>query len=413
MNHFEQQSYYELLEIPFSASQAQILGAYTQAMETYAPDSIAVYTLVDPGQLDALHQRLAQARDVLCTLEQRLEYDRLLGVTRTPEELASLRIEALKRSADTEAVPAEAEAQTPSPELSAVEAVELSEAEVVEDALVVEAAAPVVEAAAPVVEAAAPVVEADAPVVEEDPIIEVTPVEASEVVGVEAALVVVEESSPTNVPPVPVESAPPPSPEPLVAAEPAPSTPDASSPDSPPGAKPVIHARPSAPVRRHGAVVPPPLPPRQALRPTPARLESKPPRSGVRPGQQLGEAPVPPPAAPSLPAEPPLNPASMKGRDSRTRLKTIVDIAADTEFNGELLRQVREGLSLSPHSLADRTRISVRHVENIEADRYDSLPVSVYLRGMLMSIARELGLDPVQVSRSYMTLASSEDKKKR
>ena len=122
---------------------------------------------------------------------------------------------------------------------------------------------------------------------------------------------------------------------------------------------------------------------------------------------------MPPPAAPGLPAEPPLNPASMKGRDSRTRLKTIVDIAADTEFNGELLRQVREGLSLSPHSLADRTRISVRHVENIEADRYDSLPVSVYLRGMLMSIARELGLDPVQVSRSYMTLASSEDKKKR
>jgi cytoskeletal protein RodZ len=57
--------------------------------------------------------------------------------------------------------------------------------------------------------------------------------------------------------------------------------------------------------------------------------------------------------------------------------------------------------------LADRTRISSRHVENIEADRYDGLPAAVYLRGMLMSIARELGLDPLRVSRSYMTLVSA------
>ncbi|MET0405246.1 MAG: helix-turn-helix transcriptional regulator, partial [Cystobacter sp.] len=130
-------------------------------------------------------------------------------------------------------------------------------------------------------------------------------------------------------------------------------------------------------------------------------------------GPQLGEASVLSQAAAIATAESALAQVAVKARDSRTRLKTVVDISSEAEFNGELLRQVREGLKLSAHSLADRTRISVRHVENIEADRYDSLPASVYLRGMLMSIARELGLDPLRVSRSYMNLAASEEKRRR
>jgi cytoskeletal protein RodZ len=56
--------------------------------------------------------------------------------------------------------------------------------------------------------------------------------------------------------------------------------------------------------------------------------------------------------------------------------------------------------------LADRTKIGTRHLENVEADRYEALPTSVYLRGILMSLARELGLDPLRVSKSYLTLAS-------
>ena len=66
MKHFEQQSYYELLEVPVTASEDQILDAYARAMETYSPDSIAVYTLADPEQLDALRQQLTQAMEVLC-----------------------------------------------------------------------------------------------------------------------------------------------------------------------------------------------------------------------------------------------------------------------------------------------------------------------------------------------------------
>jgi DNA-binding transcriptional regulator YiaG len=183
------------------------------------------------------------------------------------------------------------------------------------------------------------------------------------------------------------------------------------------GLKPAIHARPMAPVSRHAQAVPPPLPPRNGAR-APVRPEAESARAVPPPparpnGQQPGEAPVLAEASALANAESALALVSAKPRDSRTRLKTVVDIPADAEFNGELLRQIREGRNLSLQMLADRTRISSRHVESIEADRYDSLPASVYLRGMLMSIARELGLDPLRVSRSYMGLVASGEKKNR
>ena len=42
------------------------------------------------------------------------------------------------------------------------------------------------------------------------------------------------------------------------------------------------------------------------------------------------------------------------------------------------------------------------HIENIEGDRFEQLPASVYLRGILLSMARELRLDGQKVSRSYL-----------
>ena len=54
--------------------------------------------------------------------------------------------------------------------------------------------------------------------------------------------------------------------------------------------------------------------------------------------------------------------------------------------------------------VAERTRIGSKHLENVEADRYDALPATVYLRGILMSLAKELRLDGVRVSRSYLSL---------
>jgi hypothetical protein len=89
-------------------------------------------------------------------------------------------------------------------------------------------------------------------------------------------------------------------------------------------------------------------------------------------------------------------------RESRPRL----DIPPDAEFNGELLRQVREAYGLSLQQVAERTRITRIHLENVEADRYDHLPATVYLRGILVNLARELRLDPARVSKSYLLAAS-------
>lgn len=83
------------------------------------------------------------------------------------------------------------------------------------------------------------------------------------------------------------------------------------------------------------------------------------------------------------------------------------EVPPGVEFNGDLLRQVRMARGLSLLQLSERTRIGVRHIENLEGDRYDQLPAMVYLRGMLMSLARELGLDGLRVSKSYLTFVEA------
>jgi len=81
-----------------------------------------------------------------------------------------------------------------------------------------------------------------------------------------------------------------------------------------------------------------------------------------------------------------------------------LEIPPDAEFNGELIRRVREAKGLTLHQIAEKTRISVRHLENVEADRYGDLPAPVYLRGILMNLSKELKLDSLRVSKSYLDL---------
>ena len=89
----------------------------------------------------------------------------------------------------------------------------------------------------------------------------------------------------------------------------------------------------------------------------------------------------------------------------RTPVPTrIVDVPPGTIVNGELLRQARVAQGLTVARLAERTRIGSSHIESIEADRLDRLPAMVYLRGMLMSVAREIGLDPQQVVKGYVAM---------
>ena len=112
----------------------------------------------------------------------------------------------------------------------------------------------------------------------------------------------------------------------------------------------------------------------------------------VRPPQEaVAVTPLPSPALPPVPSEAPHKPFVPPEGASWT---------------GELLRQAREARGLTVVQMADRTKLSRLHIECVEGERFDQLPVAVYLRGIVMCIARELRLDGQKVARSYLERAS-------
>jgi hypothetical protein len=423
MKPFEQQTYYELLEVPVTASVSEIRDAHSRMLEQYSPDSIAIYALVEPEQLDALRARLTEAMEILTEPDLRLEYDRTVGVVRPEGAVSPLPAPVVKP----------AEEDVPELELSVVQNVVQS----VEPVRPVEVApvAPVAEAVpeptrqeapvvAPVVAAKEPVREVVEPATPGIPVAAV-PVGRPPFQGYMFSAPLKAEAPAEAPPPAPVTV-----PVSVAPAGPAPSAPAVEPVAVAPVSVPVAVTPPStpaAPVKERptavasgarpgsasrGAVpsVPPPLPPRSALR-TPVQAAAQRAAAAAAAASQSSVAPPAPPE-PVATEQGPVSSApesalaiAPKPRESRTRLKSV-DLSPDTEFTGEVLRRVREQRGFTLAQLAERTRISTRHLENVEADQYGGLPATVYLRGILMNIARELGLDPLKVSRSYLALAA-------
>lgn len=89
--------------------------------------------------------------------------------------------------------------------------------------------------------------------------------------------------------------------------------------------------------------------------------------------------------------------------DARDRdLPPAPAITPDTEFDGTLLRAVRESRGLDLKYISKRTRISLNYLEAIEDDDFGALPALVYVRGFVTEVAKCLELDPVQVAHSYV-----------
>ena len=184
-----------------------------------------------------------------------------------------------------------------------------------------------------------------------------------------------------------------------------------------PGASPGYAAVASPPVAPPVETIPPPM----ISAPLPIFVVSPPPAPAIR----LADAP--PPLMSDAPARPPTEKEpeisrlsddsvevamvpvrSAATREFRTEQKPKpFEVPNGVEFNGDLLRQVRMARGLSLAQLSERTRISTRHLENLEGDRYYQLPVTVYLRGILMNLARELGLDGLRVSKSYLAFVEA------
>lgn len=104
-----------------------------------------------------------------------------------------------------------------------------------------------------------------------------------------------------------------------------------------------------------------------------------------------GPAPEPPPRTPAepLPAPPDTGPAPTPR-------------FLPEPVTGESLRRAREERRVSLREIAVATKIGVRFLEYIEADRHGELPAIVYIRGFVQEYARQLGLDPRRTADSYL-----------
>jgi len=59
--------------------------------------------------------------------------------------------------------------------------------------------------------------------------------------------------------------------------------------------------------------------------------------------------------------------------------------------------------------IADRTKISMRYLEAMEADRFDLLPAPIFAKGFLREYARYVGLSPDDVVNHYLSVHHPEE----
>jgi len=77
-------------------------------------------------------------------------------------------------------------------------------------------------------------------------------------------------------------------------------------------------------------------------------------------------------------------------------------IPEDTLLCGVVLAKLRTVQGLSLADIADRTKISLKTLEAIEADDYAALPALIYVRSFLKQVAALLHLDPGRVVNEYL-----------
>src|ERR1044071_7508861 len=66
---------------------------------------------------------------------------------------------------------------------------------------------------------------------------------------------------------------------------------------------------------------------------------------------------------------------------------------------GEQLRRTREAKGFSLDDIAGRTRIPIRHLQNIEREEWDALPAATYAVGFTRNYANAIGLDGAALAR--------------
>jgi hypothetical protein len=115
--------------------------------------------------------------------------------------------------------------------------------------------------------------------------------------------------------------------------------------------------------------------------------------------------PPAPPAAPAMPAPPALPAAPLAVAETRQTLPSppAAPRILPLPVTGEALRRCREDRGISLRDIANVTKVGLRYLEYIEADRHPMLPAAVYLRGFLQQYAVMVGLDPRATAEAYLS----------
>jgi len=76
--------------------------------------------------------------------------------------------------------------------------------------------------------------------------------------------------------------------------------------------------------------------------------------------------------------------------------------AFESDF-GARMRQVREQRGVSLREIADATKISVSALEALERNDISRLPGGIFSRGFVRSYAAQIGIDPEQTVREFLS----------
>jgi len=164
-----------------------------------------------------------------------------------------------------------------------------------------------------------------------------------------------------------------------------------------------VHARASYDAR---------LPPESGEPWLPRGAPAGPPDPHAAPPEPAAVRPAPgaqaPPAAAERGGAGPVTPAPAPAATPAG--EAAFELPDGAAWSGEMLRRARESRGWTVMQVSERTKVTRHHIENIEMDRFEKLPVPVYLRGILMSLARELRLDAQKVARTYLERAAAAQK---
>ena len=95
-------------------------------------------------------------------------------------------------------------------------------------------------------------------------------------------------------------------------------------------------------------------------------------------------------------------PVVIADQPPKPQLPPMPEITEETEYTGDLLRQVREARGLTLDQMANTTKIAIYYIRYLEAEEYEDLPAKVYVRGYLKQIAKLLKVEAEPMVKGYV-----------